>query len=80
MELPGRLFELEGGSQSDSFGLLHLTNLTCGVIVENAEQQKIDSSWHFPPVPGLKSGALSLMPNSLLAWTVALALGAMGLY
>ncbi|KIK03967.1 hypothetical protein K443DRAFT_676288 [Laccaria amethystina LaAM-08-1] len=56
-----------------------------GVIVglvafkENAEQQKIDSS-HFLPVPGSKSGALSLMPNSLLAWTVALALGAMGLY
>lgn len=56
-----------------------------GVIVglvafkENAEQQKIDAS-HFLPVPGSKSGALSLMPNPLLAWTIALALGAMGLY
>jgi hypothetical protein len=46
---------------------------------ENAQQQATDAS-HFLPVPGSKSGALSLEPSSLVLSTFMLLLTAMGAF
>ncbi|KAF8968234.1 peptidase M50B-like-domain-containing protein [Flammula alnicola] len=54
-----------------------------GVIVglvsfkQNAAEQKADAA-HFLPVPGSHSGALSLTPNSVIAWTLPILLSILG--
>jgi hypothetical protein len=49
------------------------------VFKENTQQQASDAS-HFIPVPGSKSGALSLGPNSLVSSVLVLLLTAVGVW